>query len=59
MKKANHELTTAPIAKRYLHGLIDRDKVFFKPAPLWAYDYLKTRDRDVFAALARADSEDE
>ncbi len=59
MKKPNDKLTTVRMPKRYLYGPINPDNVVFKPAPKWAYDYLKTRDSDVFAALARADSEDE
>ena len=59
MKKPNDKLTSARIPKRYLYGPIEPDKVVFKSAPQWAYDYLKTRDSDVFAALARADSGDE
>ena len=59
MKKSTDKRTTARVPKRYLYGQINPDKVVFKSAPQWAYDYLKTRDSEVFAALARADSEDE
>ena len=59
MKESNDKLATARMPKRYLYGPIRTDEVVFKSAPRWAYDYLKSRDSDVFAALARADSEDE
>lgn len=59
MKESNDKLATARMQKRYLYGPIEPDKVVFESAPRWAYDYLKTRDSDVFAALARADSEDQ
>ena len=53
----NHSATRKPT--RTLHGPIDPDKVIFKPAPKWAYEYLSQRDNDIFAALARADAEDD
>ena len=59
MKKSADKHTSARMPKRYLYGPIQPGKVVFKSAPQWAYDYLKTRDSNVFAALARADSEDE
>lgn len=59
MKKSTDKHTNARMPKRYLYGPIEPDKVVFKSAPQWAYDYLKSRDTDVFAALARADSGDE
>ena len=59
MKKSTNKHTSARMPKRFLYGPINPDKVVFKSAPQWAYDYLKIRDSDVFATLARADSEDE
>ena len=58
MKQSSDKQTTARMPKRHLYGPIEPDKVVLGSAPKWAYDYLKTRDSDVFAALARADSED-
>ena len=57
MKRMSSELGAARKPKRTFIGPIDPSKVVFKPAPKWVYDYIKRRDNDIFAALARADSE--
>ena len=57
MKRKSTMLGASRSPKRTLIGSIDPSKVVCKPAPKWAYDYLKRRDNDIFAALAHADSE--
>ena len=59
MKKSNVKLSTARKAKRILYRPIDSGKVVFKSVPKGAYDHVEKRDIEIFAALARADSEDD
>lgn len=58
MKELNVKLSATRKPKRIFYGPIDHSKVVCKPAPKWAYDYLTRRDKDIFAALARADTEE-
>ena len=57
MKRSNVKLCATRKLKRILYGPIDPRNVVFKSVPKWAYGYLEKRDNDIFAALARADSE--
>ena len=57
MKRMSTQLGASHKPKKTLFGPIDLSTMVLKHTPKWVYDYLNRRDNDIFAALARADSE--